>query len=89
VEHLTDLVEELTAQRAEDRVGERLEVLVEHVDVDDDGEPVVEGRAEHQGPEVDGTTTLVGAVAGLAVGDLVAAVAVGHDGVDLVAEPVA
>ena len=89
VEHLTDLVEELTAQRAEDRVGESLEVLVEHVGVDDDGEPVVEGRAEHQGPEVDGTTTLVGAVAGLAVGDLVAAVAVGHDGVDLVAEPVA
>ena len=89
VEHLTDLVEELTSQRAEDRIGESLSVLVEHVGPDDDGDLVVEGRAEHQGPEVDGTTLLVGDVSGLAVGDLVAAVAVGHDGVDLVAEPVA
>ena len=50
VEHVTRLVEELTAQRAEERVGEQVEVLVESVE---DGE--VEGRAAHQGPEVDGT----------------------------------
>jgi MiaB/RimO family radical SAM methylthiotransferase len=86
-EHLTDLVEELTAQRAEDRVGEELEVLVEHVGHDEEGRLVVEGRAAHQGPEVDGTTTLVGDVQGLAVGAMVPAVAVGHDGVDLVARP--
>ena len=88
VEHLTDLVEELTSQRAEDRVGETLEVLLEHVGTDEDGGLLLEGRAEHQGPEVDGTTTLVGdsgVLEGLAVGDLVEAVAVGHDGVDLVA----
>jgi ribosomal protein S12 methylthiotransferase RimO len=85
VEHLTDLVEELTSQRAEDRVGETLQVLLEHVGTDEDGEPLVEGRAEHQGPEVDGTTTILGDIQGLAVGDLVDAVAVGHDGVDLVA----
>jgi tRNA A37 methylthiotransferase MiaB len=85
VEHLTDLVEELTSQRAEDRVGETLRVLLEHVGTDEDGEPLVEGRAEHQGPEVDGTTTILGDIEGLAVGDLVDAVAVGHDGVDLVA----
>ena len=54
-EHVTGLVEELTAQRAEERIGETVEVLVESVD---DGEVV--GRAAHQGPEVDGSTYLVG-----------------------------
>ncbi|HMD10731.1 MAG TPA: 30S ribosomal protein S12 methylthiotransferase RimO, partial [Marmoricola sp.] len=52
-EHVTALVEELNAQRAEERIGETVDVLVESVE---DG--VIEGRAEHQGPEVDGTTTL-------------------------------
>jgi ribosomal protein S12 methylthiotransferase len=75
------LVEELTAQRAEDRVGERVDVLVESV-----GAGVAEGRAAHQGPEVDGTTTLVGAPHGTRVGDLLGAVVTDSDGVDLVAE---
>ena len=35
----------------------------------------------------DGTTLLVGDVEGLAVGEVVEAVAVSHDGVDLVARP--
>ncbi len=85
-EHVTRLVEELTAQRAEERIGEEVVVLVESVDGD-----TAEGRAAHQGPEVDGTTTLTG-LAGLAalgrgprVGDLVTAVVTGSDGVDLVA----
>ncbi|MCD6640121.1 MAG: 30S ribosomal protein S12 methylthiotransferase RimO [Nocardioides sp.] len=78
-ERVTALVEELNAQRAEERIGETVEVLVESVS---DG--VVEGRAAHQGPEVDGTTTVLGA-AGVAVGDLVTAVVEGTDGVDLVA----
>ena len=78
-EHVTTLVEELNAQRAEERIGEEVVVLVESVD---DG--VVEGRAAHQGPEVDGTTTLT--VAGhVAVGDLVAATVTSTDGVDLIA----
>ncbi len=51
-QHVTALVEELNAQRAEERLGEEVVVLVESVD--DDG--VAEGRAAHQGPEVDGTT---------------------------------
>ena len=55
-EHVTTLVEELNAQRAEERIGEQVVVLVESVDDD-----VVEGRAAHQGPEVDGTTMLTGA----------------------------
>ena len=46
------LVEELTSQRAEDRIGETVEVLVEEWDEDDPH--VVTGRAAHQGPEVDG-----------------------------------
>src|SRR4051795_11675080 len=63
-EHVTALVEELTAQRAEERVGEQVEVLVERTA---DGD--VEGRAAHQGPEVDGSTFLLDSHA--RVGDLV------------------
>jgi ribosomal protein S12 methylthiotransferase len=79
-EHVTRLVEELTAQRAEERHGERVDILVESV-----GKAGVEGRAAHQGPEVDGSTVLPDAPAGVRVGDLVPAVVVGSDGVDLVA----
>jgi ribosomal protein S12 methylthiotransferase RimO len=78
-EHVTALVEELNSQRAEERIGEEVVVLVESVDQD-----VVEGRAAHQGPEVDGTTLLTGAD-GARVGDLLAATVTGTDGVDLIA----
>ena len=80
-EHVTALVEELNAQRAEERIGEIVSVLVESAE---DGVP--EGRAEHQGPEVDGTTTIEGSV-GVSVGDLVTGEVVGTDGVDLIAVP--
>jgi len=80
VARLTALVEELTSQRAEDRYGEVLSVLVEHRDGD-----TAEGRALHQAPEVDGTTTVLGA-GDARVGDVVEAVVVGSEGVDLVAE---
>lgn len=79
-EHVSTLVEELNAQRAEERIGERVRVLVESVS---DG--VVEGRADHQGPEVDGTTVVVGAT-GARVGDLLTATVTATDGVDLVAD---
>ncbi|CAM5244286.1 tRNA-2-methylthio-N(6)-dimethylallyladenosine synthase [Streptomyces griseus] len=42
------LAEELTSQRAEERVGETLQVLVESVESEDDGEVAI-GRAAHQG----------------------------------------
>jgi ribosomal protein S12 methylthiotransferase RimO len=84
VEHVTDLVEQLTADRAEERVGEHVEVLVESLDDTPEG-PVAEGRADHQGPEVDGSTRLVSG--GFAVGQLVRAVVVAAEGADLVAEP--
>ena len=77
---VSDLVEELTSQRAEERVGEDVVVLVEDLT---DGEVV--GRTAAQGPEVDGTTTLLGS--GARVGDLVPALVMKSDGVDLVASP--
>jgi ribosomal protein S12 methylthiotransferase RimO len=81
VSRVTDLVEQLVAQRAEDRIGERVDVLVEEVD---EVSGTVEGRAAHQGPEVDGSTTVTGA-AGPAVGSMVIATVVGSDGADLIA----
>lgn len=85
VETVTALVEELMAQRAEERVGESVVVLVESIEPDDSGALVAVGRADHQGPD-DGSTVLVGAVDTLAVGSLVSAVVVDTEGVDLVAE---
>jgi ribosomal protein S12 methylthiotransferase len=89
-DELSALAEELCAQRAEDRVGSTVDVLVDSVG--DDG---VEGRAAHQAPEVDGSTLLVDGdlaaeatdLAALRPGDLVRARVVGSDGVDLVAVP--
>ncbi len=78
---MTRLAEELTAQRAEERVGETLDVLLETVP----GEGAAEGRAAHQGPEVDGSTTVVDLPDGAYVGQVVRAVVTAADGVDLVA----
>ncbi|RRO16109.1 30S ribosomal protein S12 methylthiotransferase RimO [Saccharopolyspora rhizosphaerae] len=82
VEQLTALADELIAQRAEDRIGTEVTVLVERFDEDD-----VLGRAEHQGPEVDGECLVVDAE-DLAVGELVRCEVVDSDGVDLVVRPV-
>lgn len=76
------LAEELVSQRAEERVGETVYVLVESVDS-------VEGafgRAEHQAPETDGQVLFTSGE-GLTVGRIVEAKVVGTEGVDLVAEP--
>ncbi|MFJ4680177.1 30S ribosomal protein S12 methylthiotransferase RimO [Kitasatospora sp. NPDC088783] len=80
VARLSKLAEELTAQRAEQRVGSEVTVLVESVE---DG--VVEGRAAHQAPETDGLTTLLG-VQDAVVGRFYRATVTGTEGVDLVAE---
>ena len=88
VEHLSGLVEELTAQRAEERIGERVEVLLEVLD-DGGGAGRAEGRAACQGPEVDGSTMLTAVPAGARVGDMIEAVVVATEGVDLVASPAA
>jgi MiaB/RimO family radical SAM methylthiotransferase len=81
LDRVSRLAEDLTSARAEARIGETVEVLVESSDGD-----TAEGRAAHQGPEVDGSTTLTDLPDRLAVGDLVTATVVGSDGVDLIAE---
>ncbi|MEP7025541.1 MAG: MiaB/RimO family radical SAM methylthiotransferase, partial [Actinomycetota bacterium] len=83
VEELADLAEELMSQRAAERVGETLDVLIE----ESLGDGRYQGLAAHQAPEVDGSTTVL-APGGLAVGDLVQATVTGSEGVDLVAEAV-
>ncbi len=80
-DHVSRLADELTAQRAEERLGELVEVLVERVDGTE-----AEGRAAHQGPDVDGSTTLPGG-APVDVGDLVRARVVDSSGADLTAHP--
>ncbi|MFI8522658.1 30S ribosomal protein S12 methylthiotransferase RimO [Streptomyces sp. NPDC085481] len=83
--HLSRLAEELTAQRAEERIGETLEVLVESLD-DEDGWI---GRAAHQAPETDGQIVLTAdSTEGLELvpGRMVRAKVVDTEGVDLVAE---
>ncbi len=84
-EHVADLVDELVGQRAEARIGRRVSVLVEETAEGPDHQ--LWGRAEHQGPEVDGITSLTGSTTA-AVGDLVDALVTGSEGVDLVARPV-
>ena len=80
VARMTELVDELMAQRAEERQGETVEVLVEAVTGDG-----LEGRAAHQAPEVDGATLVTGAPVHAQVGDLVRATVTGTAGVDLTA----
>ena len=84
VEEFAGLADELMTQRAESRIGEILDVLVE--EEADDGPPgAFLGRAAHQAPEVDGVTT-VSAPFVLAPGDMVRAVVTGSEGVDLIAD---
>ena len=79
VELLSKLVDEFLMQRAEERIGEHVRVLIE----DEEGQ---EGRAEHQGPEVDGSTFVKGR-AKYKVGEYVDAVVTETSGVDLIAVP--
>jgi len=80
---LTAIAEELVNQRSAERIGQRVSVLIEDAETQ-------EGRAEHQGPEVD-TTTFINVPgrphAGFKVGDYVDALVVETAGADLVAQP--
>jgi ribosomal protein S12 methylthiotransferase len=93
VARISELVEQLTAQRAEERVGETVDVLVEAVaatgaSAGSDGPAQTLGRAEHQAPEVDGECVLTGSGAdSVALGDLVRCRVIAAEGVDLLVEP--
>ncbi|MEN3300109.1 30S ribosomal protein S12 methylthiotransferase RimO [Pseudonocardia sp.] len=87
VARVSALVDELMAQRAEDRVGTEVVVLVESLS-DEENDCV--GRAAHQAPEVDGECVFdADELDGepLRVGDLVRAVVVDTEGTDLVVSP--
>jgi len=78
VNELSTLVDELITQRAEARIGEKVRVLIE-----DEAEQ--EGRADHQGPDVDGST-FVKSRSKYRVGEYVDAVVSEAVGVDLIAQ---
>ena len=78
-EGLSTLVDELLLQRAEERIGEHVRVLIED-------EELQEGRADHQGPEVDGST-FIQSRNKYRVGEYVDAVVIDVAGADLVAQP--
>jgi ribosomal protein S12 methylthiotransferase RimO len=90
VARVSRLAEELTNQRAEDRIGTTVSVLVEELGDPSaaslagvgEGEPVGVGRAAHQAPDVDGECVLTGG--GWTPGELVDAVVLDAEGVDLV-----
>ena len=66
----------MVSLRAASRIGQHVRVLIEDAENQ-------EGRAAHQGPEVDGTTSFVGT--SFKVGDYVDGVVTQSLGVDLVA----
>jgi ribosomal protein S12 methylthiotransferase RimO len=78
-EGLSTLVDELLLQRAEERIGEKVRVLIEDAELQ-------EGRSEHQGPEVDGST-FIQSRNKFRVGEYVDAIVTDVAGVDLVAQP--
>ena len=78
VESLSSLADEMVSLRAQARIGENVRVLIED-------EELQEGRAAHQGPEVDGTTSFIGT--NFKVGQYVEAVVTDSMGADLVAKP--
>ncbi len=79
LETLSSLADEMVSLRAQARIGESVRVLIEDAELQ-------EGRAAHQGPEVDGTTTFIGT--DFKVGQYVDAVVIDSMGADLVAKPV-
>ena len=76
VEALSSLADEMVSLRASARIGEMVRVLIED-------EELQEGRAAHQGPEVDGTTSFIGT--DFKVGQYIDAVVIESMGADLVA----
>jgi ribosomal protein S12 methylthiotransferase RimO len=78
MEVLSSLADEMVSLRAQARIGETVRVLIEDAELQ-------EGRAAHQGPEVDGSTTFIGT--DFKAGQYVDAVVIDSMGADLVAKP--
>jgi len=78
VESLSSLADEMVSMRAAARIGENVRVLIEDSELQ-------EGRAAHQGPEVDGTTSFIDS--NFEVGQYIDAVIIDSMGADLVARP--
>lgn len=79
VESLSSLADEMVSLRASARIGESVRVLIEDKELQ-------EGRAAHQGPEVDGTTSFIGS--DFEVGQYIDALIIDSMGADLVARPI-
>ncbi len=77
VDELSTLVDELVTERAASRIGEDVLVLIED-------EEVQEGRAAHQGPEVDGSTSFIGTH--YSAGQYIQARVIDSLGADLIAQ---
>lgn len=79
------IAEATVNERSVERIGEEILVLIEEIQGD-----LVEGRAAHQGPEVDGSTRIslreVNEIGNIKVGQYLSARVIGSDGVDLIAE---
>ncbi len=78
VEALSSLADNLVSERANQRLGEEVLVLIEDAELQ-------EGRAAHQGPEVDGSTSFIGTH--YEVGEYIPGLVVDSLGADLIAEP--
>ncbi|MSW38549.1 MAG: radical SAM protein, partial [Actinobacteria bacterium] len=75
--HVSAIAQRMCDAVANSRIGSQVTVLI-------DG-PDNSGRAEHQGPEVDGSTTIL-ADRELVLGEMVTATVVAADGIDLIAQ---
>lgn len=78
-DHIAQLANRVCEDVAMDRIGQEVTILIE-----DDGNV---GRADHQGPEVDGITTVLSEQA-LSIGTIVHAQIVQTEGIDLIAQVV-
>ena len=78
LESLSSLADQMVSERAQARIGENIRVLIEDSQAQ-------EGRAAHQGPEVDGSTSFIGT--DFKIGQYVDAVVIDSMGADLVAQP--
>ncbi len=85
VERISAMADEVMAQRAEDRIESTVQVIIERFDEDEAGGLVAVGHAGHQGPD-DAETFIPVEEGEVSIGDVVTAVVVDVDGVDLIAE---